>query len=111
MNYEVNGRDDFEKNSLDSGDLQITGIASNHLRLTNLEERQDVVYSLGAAPTFPGSWKPLGPGEKVMVKTGGATQLNFRKKVYYRNVLRNDDNSTRLNDVTATVVVEQIDLY
>jgi hypothetical protein len=110
MNYEVNGRDDFEA-ALDGDDLKITGLTSNHVEVENLDPKQKVVYSLGAAPSFPGDWSDLGPGEKVQVRLGGATQINFRKKVFYRNVLRNPDNSTRLNDVTVTVSATEVDLH
>ncbi len=111
MKYEVNGRDDFENNALGAPDLQITGIDSNHVKVTNFDSRQSVVYSIGAAASFPASWNSLGPGETQTVKMGAATQVNFRKKVFYRNILRNDDNTTRLNDVTVTVGVEKIDLH
>lgn len=111
MKYEVNGRNDFEKNSLDVDDLQVTGIASNHVKVTNFEERQHVVFSLGNTVAFPTGWQSLGPGEKQTVRLGAATQVNFRKKVHYRNVLRNDNNTTRLNDVTATVGIEEVDLH
>lgn len=111
MKYEVNGRDDFEAGALDANDLQVTGLASNHAEIENHELEQKVVYSLTGTVAFPGGWSDLGPGEKRTVKLGGATQINFRKKVHYRNVLRNDDQSLRLNDVTATISVTEMDLH
>lgn len=111
MKYEVNGRNDFEKNSLDTGDLQVTGLATNHVEIESHESRQKVVYSLGATVAFPAGWSDLGPKEKRVVSLQGETQINFRKKVFYRNVLRNEDQSLRLNDVTATVSVTGVDLH
>lgn len=102
MNYEVKGRNDFEA-AIGSPDISITGIASNHVEVENLDRMQKVVYSLGAAPSFPGDWSDLGPGEKIQVRLGGATQFNLRKKVFYRNVPG--------GDVTTTVAVTEVDLH
>jgi hypothetical protein len=121
MKYEVNGRNDFEKNSLDAVDLQITGIASDHVKIKNLDTDQKVIFWLGdtyppvnpSPPpvwAFPDFWDELLPGQEKTVRMDGETQINFRKKVFYRNVLRNPDNSTRLNDVTVTIRVDEVDL-
>jgi hypothetical protein len=122
MKYEVNGRNDFEKDSLDAVDLQITGIASDHVKVRNLDPDQKVIYAVGdtfppvnpspppATLPFPTGWEELLPGQEKTVRMDGETQINFRKKVFYRNILRNPDNSTRLNDVTVTIRVDEVDL-
>jgi hypothetical protein len=118
MKYEVKGRADFES-ALDVNDLRITGIGSNHVNIENLDPRQKIIFFVGdifppippPVVPFPTGWVELKPGQAMTVKMGAETQINFRKKVYYRNILRNDDNSTRLNDVTVTVRVDEVDLH
>lgn len=107
MQYEVHGRDDVEASGTDSDDVQVTGINTDHVRLTNMDGTQHVIYSLGSSPTFPGSWARVEPGADIEVPMGTNTQVNLRKKVYYRNLSWNPDETTRVNDVPVTVEVEQ----
>jgi hypothetical protein len=109
MQYEVNGRDDVEAAGTDANDVHVTGIGSTHAKIRNRDTTQHVIFSLGLAPTFPASWSRVEPEKEVEVFLNGATQINLRKKVYYRNIGWNPDETTRLNDVPVTIEVEEKD--
>jgi hypothetical protein len=115
MQYELHGRDDVEAAGTDADDLQITGIATDYVRITNMDGTQHVIYSLGPydvgppiTPKFPDDWTRVEPGANIKVPMGAETQLNLRKKVYYRNIDWNPDETTRVLDVPVTVEVEQV---
>jgi hypothetical protein len=114
MRCEVRGQADISLVVGAPGDKTlVVPVAASHVSLTNNDPIQSVLYSIVAAPAFPGDWMSLGPGVHLVVDMAGGAALNLRKLRWIRYV----SESLRVatpgatfpgDDVTAFVDVSEI---
>jgi len=106
---ELHGRDPvaFKSSTIAAPDVTFSSLTATYFKLKNYDKIQDVIYCIGAVGTFPSKWEKLFAGEEIVVPSLGAAVVSFRKMVFFRNIARNDDDSTRTNDVSVTVGLEE----
>jgi len=109
---ELHGRDPvaFKSSTIAAPDITFSGLTGTYFKLKNYDDVQDVIYCVGPTGTFPAKWEKLFRGEEIVVPSLGAAAVSFRKMVFFRNIAMNADNTTRTNDVSVTVGLEERDV-
>lgn len=111
MKVEVQGQDNVALAYGVAGDRTYRytlPVADTHVRVTNHDPVQGVMYSTTTSPAFPANWNMLDPGVQVIIPKGTSTYLYLRKKWYRRYVSEVEKITPPDGDVTATVEVETI---
>lgn len=87
MKYELKGQKDITLGIGVPGDKTIVvgaAVGSTHAQVKNLSPNQAILYSVVAAPAWPGDWHRCEPEELINILLTAGAVVNIRKWIWNR---------------------------
>jgi len=87
MKYELKGQADIKLAIGAPGDKTIivaAAVGSTHAQIKNLSPNQAILYSVDAAPAWPGGWHRCDPEELINILLTAGAVVNIRKWIWNR---------------------------